>query len=652
MASSNRLVVIAVLAALLLLLLFTFTSMPLAVSSGLRLWIWWKARQQQFTIKIDKIEAPFLRPVVIHGFHLINARETTAFRIDASAAQISVGLDLQAILLHTGGRAIRKLSVDGLTMEFHSNSPEPSLTEGGWRTLQNLLPGRFDLRRLNLRIEMGRTVILLRNVSVSGNEIEAGRFATDQVMIASPWFRQSFSQLRGATKWEENRLTLAGLSLAPGLDLASVTSDLSHLDHRNIGLDFDVEVFGGKLRADISHDWRFAGANWNVVGSANGISLAQTSEAIGSAERVGGLLHACKFTFRGNFLDPTSATGWLWTELTTPVWRKRSADVVMLGVTLYNRQAEIQQLYFKQGNNELTLSGEASFPVSSWNWLSPDFRGDISASIANLGDFAGLFGVNRGDFSGQIVIEGIVNARERKIDGHFTANGSALTLFQKPVDLLKAKLNLKATELEIEELEVTHANDFLRAKGKIDIWHTHDARGTAAVSIRNVSDYAPAAPVSSSLTAQLVFDGRLAAIESLQLQDGPFEIGFGGSIDFADLQNVGITLVPTQALFDLGWLADTDCATAVLFLPAAPPEKFLPQIEKIDLHGDLFAGAWRVALRKDAGLDQEWALCPHSNGRSLKIAVGDKTATGFGETALRSFRNGERRPLSLSLDRP
>ena len=650
---NRRLVIVLVLAAALFLLLFSFFSLPVAVSSGVRCWIWWKARQQQLTIKIDKIEAPFLRPVMIRGFRIIGARPRAGCQIEASAEQIRIGLDLRSILLHTGGRAIRSLSTDGLAVQLRrTNSSEPMLTESGWRTLQRLLPGSFDSKRLNLRIEAGGTVILLRNVSVSGNEIEAGRFASDQVMIVSPWFRQSFSQLRGATKWEENRLTLAGLSLTPGLDLAAVTGDLSQVDRGNIGLDVDVEVFGGSLRAAISHDWHAEGANWNVVGSANGISLAQSSQAIGFAGRVGGLLQACKFTFRGNLRAPKSATGWLWTELTDPTWHGRAADLVMLGATLYDRQIEIQQLYFKQGNNELTLSGEASFPLNSPNWLSPDFRGDISASIVNLGDFAGLFGANPGDFLGQIVIEGTVNAAGRKIGGHFTANGSALTLFKKPVDLLQAKINLKATELEIEKFEVAHASDFLRARGKIDIWDPHNARGRVSVSIRNVSHYAPTAPVSSSLRAQVLFDGRLAAIESLQLQDGTFGIEFGGSLDFTDFQHVGITLLPTEPLFDLGWLSETDCANALLFVPPPEQEKFLPQIEKIDLHGDLFSGAWRVALRKDTGPDQDWPLCPSPNGRPLQIAVRKSVPTGFGEPALRRFRQGEPKPLSLSPDQP
>src|SRR5260370_8943417 len=142
-----------------------------------------------------------------------------------------------------------------------------------------------------------------------------------------------------------------------------------------------------------------------MAGSATDISLAQTSEALGFTDRVDGLLHACNFSFRGNPGEPARATASLWTELTGLTWRDRTAEAIMLGAALYNRQIQLQQLYIKQKTNQLTLSGEASFPSNSSDWLNPDFRGDISASINHLGDFASLFRPAPGAFPGQLPIK-------------------------------------------------------------------------------------------------------------------------------------------------------------------------------------------------------------------------------------------------------
>ena len=71
--------------------------------------------------------------------------------------------------------------------------------------------------------------------------------------------RQTFHDLRGATAWEANRLTIAGVSLVRGLDLEALTVDLSSLTKRRIGLDFQLDAFGGTLRASFQGR---AGKNW------------------------------------------------------------------------------------------------------------------------------------------------------------------------------------------------------------------------------------------------------------------------------------------------------------------------------------------------------------------------------------------------------
>jgi hypothetical protein len=471
------------LAALLAILLA-----PFAVSRGLRMWISWHARQQNLTVKIDKIDAPLLRPVVIRGIHVTSA-PANAFRIDLSATQATIDLNLTAIVLRMRERAIRTLSVEGLRAEMRRNHPGKPMSASGWNALQKSLPGKFNFDRFDLRVEDGPTVIFVRKASLSGSEIEAGRFTAGEIAIESPWFRQTFAQLRGATNWQGNRLIVAGLSLTRGLDLQSIAVDLAHLDKQRVELDFDVDAFGGKIRASILNDWHPRPSAWNLVGSANDVSLAQTSEALGFTDRIGGLLHACKFTFRGDPSDPTNATASVWTELTELSWRNRAAEVIMFGAALYNRQVDIQQIYVKQSKNQLTLSGEAAFPAKSSDWLSPDFRGDISAAINQLGDFAALFGANPGDFAGKIAIEGTMNARDRKIGGHLMLDGTSLTLFKTGIDSLSAKLNLKTPELEIAQLELKRKKDSLSAQGKIDMSHEHNYSGTLNATVDNLAEY-------------------------------------------------------------------------------------------------------------------------------------------------------------------
>jgi hypothetical protein len=352
-----------------------------------------------------------------------------------------------------------------------------------------MLPENLTVGASEVRIENGPTLVLLRNGFLSANQTEPGRFSAAEVMIASPWFHQTFSQLRGATHWEADRLTIAGLTLTHGLDLQSATADLSRLGNQRVGLQFDADAFGGKIRGNISHEWRSQHSNWKIAGGATDISLEQTSEAFGFADRVSGLLHAGNFTFRGNLAEPDLVTASLWSELTRLTWRNRTAEGIMLGAALYNRRIQLQQLYIKQQANQFTLSGEAAFPSSVSGWLSPDFRGNISASIDQFGDFAALFGANAGDFAGKITIDGAMDTRDRKFGGHLMVEGASLTFFKTAIDNLSAKLNLKATDLEIEQLAMTRKNDSLSGQGKINLSREHNYSGTLEARLNNLLDY-------------------------------------------------------------------------------------------------------------------------------------------------------------------
>src|SRR6266480_1826119 len=487
MPSKNRLFLLSGLVVLLAVLAVAFS--PFAVSNGIRLWIWWAAKQEGFIVSIDQIDASFLRPVVIRQLHLKSMREN-ALRVDLTATDASVGLNFKHILLHMRGRIIHSLSIRELRVEVRRTNPNVrAITRRGWAALQRLLPENLSIANSEMRLQKGHTLIRLRHGFVSASETEAGRFSAAEIMIASPWLRQTFSQLRGATHWEANRLTLGGLTLSRGLDLQSATADFSRLGKQRVGVQFDVDVFGGKIRGNISHEWRSQHSNWKIAGGASDISLGQTSDAFGFADRVDGLLHAANFTFRGNLAEPDRVTASLWSELTGPTWRNRTAEAIMLGAAVYNRKIQLQQLYIRQKSNQFTLSGEAAFPANSSGWLSPDFRGNISASINQLGDFVALFGANPDDFAGELTIEGAMDTRDRKFGGHLAVEGASLTFFKTGIDSLAAKVNLKASELEIEQFEIKRTNDSLSGQGKIDLSHEHDYSGMLDARADNLLDY-------------------------------------------------------------------------------------------------------------------------------------------------------------------
>lgn len=464
---------------------------PITVSNGVRLWVWWFARQEGFVATVDGVDAPFLRPIVIRQIHLKSARDD-AVRLDVTLIDARVVLNLKHIFLHLSGRDIRNISVREFRAELHRMKPNvQTLSEHGWATLHRLLPETLSIAKLDTRVEDGPSLILLRNASLSASETEPGRFTAAELIITSPWVRQTFSQLRGATHWETNRLTLAGLTLTRGLDLQAATVDLARLGNRRMGLQFDVDAFGGKLRANISHEWHSPHSNWKIAGGAADLSLAQISDALGFADRVDGLLHSSNFTFRGNLAEPDRATAALWGELTGLTWRDRTAEALMLGAALYNRKIELQQVYIRQKSNQFTLSGEAALPANSSEWLRPDFRGNISAYINQLGEFLALFGANPTDFAGKISIQGSMDTHARNFGGNLAVEGASLTFFKHDIDKFTAKVTLKPSELEIERFDLARGKDSLSGEGKIDLSPEHKYSGKLEAWANDLRDYVP-----------------------------------------------------------------------------------------------------------------------------------------------------------------
>jgi len=59
-----------------------------------------------------------------------------------------------------------------------------------------------------------------------------------------------------------------------------------------------------------------------------------------------------------------------------------------------------------------------------------------------------------------------MDTRDRKFGGHLMVEGASLTLFKTAIDNLSAKLNLKATDLEIEQLAMTRKKRFPQRTGQ------------------------------------------------------------------------------------------------------------------------------------------------------------------------------------------
>lgn len=482
MTSRKPLIILA--GAVVILALVTLIAAPLAVATALRISIARTARQHGLAVTFGNIEAPLLRPVVMRNVKISSA-QPGGVALEIERAQLD--LRLAAWFDPSRGRVLRNLSVDGLRGEIRrTGAPRGA----GWRSFRALLADDFDIAAPSLKITAGGVVVELQQLAISGSELESGTAQLRSLAIRGPLFQHEFRDLRAATSWQLDRLTIGGIALMRGFDVDVLTLDFARMAEDRAGIEANADLFGGKLRLSMSTEEEGAQRIWDIVASGTEISLGRMSDALAFENRASGSVHAFKLTFRGSFFDLSDATASLWTEATGATWRDRTADTIMLGASLYSRQVQIEQLYVKQRKNQLTLSGETELPRTTREW--PDFRGDISAAIGDLGEFARLFGASAGDFAGQLNVDGAITETGRKFTGQIVTTGSALTLFNVPVEALDARILVGGATAKIDGATLRQNGVALELTGQIESGEA----GTLAIRLQSKKHLRVVAPPS------------------------------------------------------------------------------------------------------------------------------------------------------------
>jgi hypothetical protein len=508
---------------------------PFLTASALRFWMQRVGRREGFAFTAGKIEAPLFRPVVVNDLHLATT-PGAPFRVDCTAGRMVFDLNFRGIFNGTA-RSLRGFQIEKLVLDIRRDKTASDTKRRiPWSVLKNLLSDNFNFSGVSLHVENGTSIVDLRDAALSGSELEAGMFDARELAISSPFFQRTFSNVRGATSWQNTQLAIGAVSLMRGLDVDTITIDLSQIGASQIGIELGIDAFGGKVRARISSDDRGDKRTWDIAGSGSGVSLAQMSDALEWESRASGSLHASKFTFRGEMSDVRNATASIWAEVSGLTWRDRTADTVMIGASLFNREVQVEQLYIKQRSNELTFNGEFPLPEKATDWLKPAFRGDINASINDLGDFARLFGQSPADFSGKLTAQGKVSANEGKLRGQVTCSGNSLVLFRSGIEFLEMRLGLEEAQLTIANLEVRNGQDFLRAQASVSLTDSRSASGALETSVADIADYRgfiPTAYSSFEPAGKVTADWKAqAGSGTVKIEAQNFRLGNPGTASF------------------------------------------------------------------------------------------------------------------------
>jgi hypothetical protein len=489
---------------------------PFLVAKGVRLWLQWAAKRQHLTVEIAEVKAPFLQPVTIRDLR-INSLPGAAQEISIEAGALVAGLNFRSVIFSQQSAFIQSLEIDRLKANIILRPRTNATGSLNWRLLSELVPDNFRIDHGQLDLTTPEMTFRLQKFAVGASAIESGKFLAREVTIQSPLLRQTFHDLRGATSWENSRLTIAGIPLLRGLDLETLTLDLSRLQRKRVAIDTQVDAYGGTLRASFQSKAGDKPAI-DVAGSASNIALEQIANAFGFVEPISGRIRAAKFTFRGTPGQFLNGTASVWMELANFALREHRADNVMLGATYYDHRLEVGQLYVRQRENQLTINGDLVWPKQGGNWMDLPFRGQINATIPDLNGFAQLLGATTGDFAGALLAEGQIESLAPEARGRLNLRGRNVSFRGVTLDSLGASLQLRGTAVNVQKLEARHAQDFLRAEGEIDLHSPHRFSGRLTGSLNDLGVYAPLlpdewqqGPIGGGATFDWRGDGTLAA---------------------------------------------------------------------------------------------------------------------------------------------
>jgi hypothetical protein len=109
--------------------------------------------------------------------------------------------------------------------------------------------------------------------------------------------------------------------------------------------------------------------------------------------------------------------------------------------------------------------------------------------------------------------------------------------------------------------------------------------------------------VGASLSTRVTFKGQSGTIDFAQLQQGGAQFSGSGEIDFRDLSDVAVRLLPSAPLLDSSSLETGGCITGVEF--SGVPGRAAPfqPVRQIDFHGSLFSPACTISLSAERVTD-------------------------------------------------
>jgi TamB, inner membrane protein subunit of TAM complex len=470
---------------------------PPVLSWLLRLALDRAAFEAGLQVEIGEIHADLARPIVFEGLR-VRSKNVEESQTAADATRVEIALESPWRAFIGPGRWVRSLIIEDVRgvldlrqVARWQGKPHPRIFEAGQRApaphLLRWLPEEVAIRRANLEFLALAQSYYFEGISAEFSEERVGEFRATGAELRAGSLNQSLGSLTGVTAWKSGTVYLAGVDLWEGVKLDSFEAQL--VRPGGVALGIQAALFGGSLRFDVSFD---SSGEMVAVDSAlwgSNLEVAPLAALCGFYGNAEGVIRDARFTFRG--IPERALDGQASLRLAADGfrWNKRGWESLELGARMIHRRLAVNDFVLKQKENALRGGGEFSLDQGWVGMATAPFLLNLNASINDLGALAGLFGPPFDDMTGRMSLAGSINGQAGKLGGFLSLEGSDMGFRKHPIESGQVEVTFANAEAQVTRCEFWSGEDFLRAKGSVEISAPHTYSGEIQARTRDIAGY-------------------------------------------------------------------------------------------------------------------------------------------------------------------
>jgi hypothetical protein len=468
---------------------------PPLLSWGLRLALVRAASEAGLQLKIGRIDADLARPIILEGVR-VRATNSEESQTAADVARIEVSLNWPWHAFFGDGRLFHSLVVEDVRgvvdlrpggLPRRQAVAELSKVEqrGPAERALQWLPEYFEMRHGNLEFVALNQSYYFEGISAEFSEERLGAFRADGAELHVGSFNESLGSLKGITAWKEGAAYLASLDLREGVKIESFVAQLAR--PAGVALGLEASLFGGSLRAHVSFGLEKGLVDSAVWGSQ--VDVSPLAALFGFRDKAEGVIREARFTFRGTPGRALDGQASLRLAADGFRWNRRGWESLEVGASMIHRRLAVSDFELKQKENVLTGSGEFSLDEGWFGIAKAPFVLNASASIKDLGALAGLFGPPFDEMNGRMSISGSISGQAGKLGGFMSLEASEMGFRRQPVDSGRVELTFSNTEAHVTRCEFWSGDDYLRARGTVEISAPHNYSGEIQARTQDIARY-------------------------------------------------------------------------------------------------------------------------------------------------------------------